>query len=502
MTCIFIKFFTFIVFILSFSQAYAIDDYIVDIRQISTSGKTIVIDSGHVSEIGANDYGVLLKKEVFDDGRTVFRPVAKLRAIKVYTNESIWVIYKTFIRKEIKAGRGLFLFSETALLRGRTELSVKRTKLVTANGESQEVKDFLLEGDRLRKKSAKYSVLSRTHSKKPKFDKDIELIDVEKWDKSFQDNKFYASGLYRSPYAKEFNERRKVHTFEKMVVAFLNKYNSPSYDYDAFYAEQKRSDGLDEMPANTIYQTYRKSYDREIQNKAAKEEKFYGNILKKGDAWSDDYSDEELSELVNNLSIVKEKHRRQKLLAFKYNYQIYSSFGLNLLNNENTNDKETTQPSKYDFELAWEGYLFKKLQELKNFTLEVSLRRAQDGYNGGSSNVTSLSYSMAFHVNWYPYYGPNIMQRNIVYVGLLARYGFARLSSEAAGEVGNYQLSSFPGLRGGVKYNFNNSFGVRVTTAFENISVDRIVRSADQGSLPDRANYYEGKIGFGLSKFY
>jgi hypothetical protein len=484
------------------SASYAIDDYIVDIRQVSTSGKTIVIDSGHVGEIGPNDYGVLLKKQVYDDGRTLFLPVAKLRAIKVYASESIWVIYKTFMRKEVKAGLGLFLFSETALLRGRTELSVKRTKLVTANGESQEVKDFLLEGDRLRKKSAKYSVISRTHKKDAKFDKDIELIDVEKWDKSFHENKLYASGLYRSPYAKEFNERRKVHTFEKMVVAFLNKYNSPSYDYDAFYAEQKRSRFADELPENTIFQSYKNSYDSEVRNRAAKEDKFYANIIKKGDAWSDDYSDEELSELVNNLSIVKERRRRQKLLAFKYNYQIYSSLGLNLLNNENTGDRDTTEPSKYDFELAWEGYLFKKLQDLKKFTLEVSLRRAQDAYNGGALNVRSLSYSMALHVNWYPYYGPNIMERNIVYVGLLARYGFAKLSNDTAGEVGNYQLSSFPGVRGGVKYNFDNSFGVRITMAFENITVERIVRSADQGNLPDRANYYDGKIGFGLSKFY
>ena len=69
-------------------------------------------------------------------------------------------------------------------------------------------------------------------------------------------------------------------------------------------------------------------------------------------------------------------------------------------------------------------------------------------------------------------------------------------------EEGSYQVFGVPGIRAGLKYNFSNKFGVRMTLGFEELRAERIERSDDSGTLPDRARYYDGRIGFGLSKFF
>lgn len=498
------KLFLCLMLIMPVFSAYAIDDYMVSIQQVSKSRKTISVNTGFASKIVENDYGVLVKKESKSTKEALYKPVAKVRVIKVYSGSSIWIAYKTFMPEEIKAGNRLFLFSESAFLEGRRkQLDTKRTKLITKEGKPAEVKDFLLEGDNLAKKDDQYQVLAKPLKKEVHFDKEVDLVDIDKWEKQPDTEKYYMQGIYRSPYAKDFAKRKRVHTFEKMVVALLNKYNNPTFEYDEFYREQRRDGGSgDDFQSRSAFTNFMDSYEKRLANRQAKTEKFMQQLEDKGDAWSSDYSDEELSEVLNNISIAQERQRRKKLIAFKYNYQLAAAMHLNLLNNENTNDPRTSEHNKYDIDVAWEGYYFKKLQALEQFTLELSARRSQDGLYTGDANVKTTEYSGALHLNWYPYHLPNMVGVNIPYIGVLVRAGFATLYSTYLGEQGNYQVIGFPGFRGGIKYNFKNSYGIRFTGTFERIRFERLVRSDDAGVLPNRVYHLDGKLGIGITKFF
>ena len=94
------------------------------------------------------------------------------------------------------------------------------------------------------------------------------------------------------------------------------------------------------------------------------------------------------------------------------------------------------------------------------------------------------------------------METNIVYAGVLIRTGFAALAVSDTDEKGTYSILTLPGLRLGVKYNFSNSYGFRLFAGLENIKSSRIRKSSSSGVLPDVANYTEGKMGLGLSKFF
>lgn len=498
------KFFAAIYLILSIlasNLCLAIDDDIVRVKRVSSSGKTIYLNRGKFDDVKKGDFGVLLFKKKVDNEKNIYVPLAKIKNIKIYDRESVWVIYKTFVEGVLEERKKYIFLGESRLLKGRKDLKIKRTSVVTSKKRKEEVEDFMLEGDSLAKKTDDYTILARPHKKEKHFDSDVDLIDIDEWENRLGDNKLFVSGIYRSPYAEEFSQRKRVQSFEKMVVAYLNKYNDPDFEYEKFYKEQKRSDG-GYLSGTSFFGGYKDRYEEKMINEDRKKKELLSQLRKKGDAWSEDYTDDQLSELLQTMSSIKEKDRRSNLLAFKFDYQGFVSFGVNLLNNENIEDSETTQQSKYDFELGLESYFFKELKSLKKFTVEFSARRAEDAYFGGDLNVRSTEYSLAGHINWYPFRRPSTINSNIVYFGFLTRYGFARLSNITADEIGNYQVFTLPGFRLGLKYNMDNSYGFRANFGYENIRSERIVRNDDAGTLPNRASYKEAKISLGISKFY
>jgi hypothetical protein len=476
--------------------------------QTSTSGKTLIVNKGSNHQIESDDYGVLLKQVAITDAETkitrkVYKPVAKLKAVKVFQETSVWVTLRSFMPKEMVKDSRLILLSEAKLLMGRTDYRVRRNSLVGTGKVAKELEETLLEdGQFLAKKRDRYKEVRTLHDKEKHHGEDVELIDVEQWEDKTKSGKYSRKSIYKSPYVKEFSKRKRIDTFEKMVYSFLKKYNDPKFTMKSMYHEQRRIEGMsqlqDAMVGGNVFDTYVEN----LSNKKAKEEKFYSDMLEKGESWSDDYSDEELSELLYNVGVIREKERREEILAFRYDYQAYFSAGINLLDNQLLSDGENSQDNKYDFEIGAETYFLKGFEYLRQFTLELSLRRAEDGLNTGNVNAISLAYSGALHINWYPFHPPNTIERNVVYMGMLFRTGVSALMIKSNNEVGNYQLMSIPGFRMGVKYNFSNSYGLRMTFAYENIRLDRIAKDDSSGALPDRENYLDGKLTIGLSKFF
>lgn len=480
---------------------YAASDYTVVIEQVSKSGKTLFLNKGKADKIKHGDYGLLIHKTDLPNKKFIFRPVAKLKLLKVSDNRSIWMAYKVFMPKFLQRDEKLLLFSESALLRGRKKLDITRTTLVTREDANKEVRDFMLEGDSLAKKESDYQVLEIGHKNKRHYDSDVELVDVEKWEKRFGDDKLYASGIYRSPHAKEFAQRKKVQSFEKMANAFLNKFNDPSFDYEKFYKDQER-DQMGYLSKAPMPESVKRKDDQDREDQKRKDEELIASLKDGGQGWSKVYSDEQLKRILKKVSLAKERQRRKGLARKVFKYQFYIGGGLNFVNNENLNDSSTTEQSKIDIETSIESYLLQAFENFEKITFELSGRRSQDAYVGSTLNVKSTEFSLAAHVNWYPFYNTNVLNQHIVYFGLLYRYGVASVSNETSNEVGNYVVRTFPGMRVSLKYNFENGYGYRIHAGFENLNTERFSSTDTSGNLPNRANYIEGKLSFSLSKFF
>lgn len=477
------------------------EDFRAEVLSLSKSKKTMIVDKGIRDELNLNDYGILV---LIKEGNLQknYYPVAKLRLVKLQNNTSYWIAYKFIDKKQLSVGSDYFLFTKNKMLKGRKGLDASKIKLVTTSNKTKDVADYLKEdSDSLSLKKESYKEELESHSPEKKFKNDINIVDVETWEKDRFDNKKYRVPIYESQYIDQLKERHEIVTFEKMVSKFLEKYNTPGFEQERLYAEQMRG-AVGELPKGSLVgNAYSRAVEEENRKRKNKEA-FAKQVLENGESWSQNYTDEELGDILANVSSLTERKRRKELIAFKYDYQAYISYGLNLLNNENTEDQDNTESLKYDFEIGLEGYLLKKFEQLRKYSFEASVRRAQDSYFGGEFNVISQELSIAGQLNWYPFENPNIVNTTIFYTGILFRYGRARLNTPLTDEVGNYQLYSLPGLRLGLKYNLENGYGFKATYGLENIKVDRIVRSADSGTLPDRAEYYEGKLSLGLSKYF
>lgn len=486
-------------------------DEVVTVENHSESGKTIVVDRGRHHGYKPDDYGILLIRADYPDPETgetrkVFKPVAKLKLAKLFNTSSVWVSLRSYLPEYIKVGVKLVLLPESKLLTGRANLNIKTTKTVGHKRDLVETVKANLKDDGmdLAKKAKDYHVGERVHEKETHFDKDIEMIDVDAWEDVANRGKLSQTAIYRSPHAKSFSDRKRVATFEKMAYEFLRRYNDPKFTLKYMYFNDEDVENVDPdtVRAKSLFENAFDSYAYAEAKRLQREKKLAEDLRSKGETWSDGYSNEELSELLYNVNAINEIERRREIQSFHFDYQLYLGMGINLQNNDANADNEDKQDSKFDVELAAEGYFFKRIRALKNFTFELALRRNQDSFDSGDANVVTREFSGSLHLNYYPFYQPNILERNILYVGLMTRYGLADLEIPSAGEEGNYTVQTLPGFRGGIKYNFKGGIGLRLLLGLENIAYERIVRNYRGGDLPDRANYLEYKLSVGLSKFF
>tara|TARA_Y100000780_G_scaffold155505_1_gene140197 strand:- start:235609 stop:237066 length:1458 start_codon:yes stop_codon:yes gene_type:complete len=484
-------------------------DYSVKISQVSSSGKTVVLNKGLNDRIKTDDYGVLLKEMLRKDDKTgqsytVYKPVAKLKAVRALSDISIWIAFRSFLPNELTKDNKLILLSETELLQGRRKLKVDRRSIVSKKSEIKENLKRSLKGDgeSMANKLGDYQAALTLEKNKKHHDSDVTLIDLKKWENaSFQGNKHY-QGFYESPHAEVFRQRKRVHTFEKMVVQFVQKHSDKNFTKKKLYAEQKRDENLpmfqDRSLRGSVYS--QSEYESELRRK--RNERLRSDLLAQGEDWSDGYSDEELARLVKKIGVAKELERRRSITTNLFDYQAYASIGINMLDNENTSDQVNTQDGRYDAEAALEWFFLKRNEQTSKFAFEVSARFAKDSLSTGGFNAVSTEYSSAIHLNWYPFLPPNTVGDNIIYVGTFFRYGWATREIPSQNEQGNYQIYSFPGLRAGIKYNFPSGYGARVNATLENIQSDRLTKNEDGGELPDRVSHLDGKVSIGLSRFF
>ena len=250
-----------VIFLFAFSllsTSYGYEDNIVTLLNLSSSGRSLYLNRGEVDGVRNEEYAVLFIKQEEQLGKFSYKPVAKVRSIKILNNESVWVAYQVMRPQDlVKSAKFLFL-RESSLLKGRKDLTVKRTELVTKNDPTSEVKDFLLEGDSLSKRQEKYTVIEKTKKKEAHQNEDVDLIDVGQYEDRYGDGRLFVDGLYKSPQAEEFRQRRRVQTFEKMVVAFFKKVNDPSYTQDRYV--------VSEQDSSLVKNAYKKNLKSEYLN--------------------------------------------------------------------------------------------------------------------------------------------------------------------------------------------------------------------------------------------
>ena len=125
-----------------------------------------------------------------------------------------------------------------------------------------------------------------------------------------------------------------------------------------------------------------------------------------------------------------------------------------------------------------------------------------DGVSVGNLNAQTEEYSFGVGGTWHVIHSPFAIGRNIPFLSLGVRSGIARMTIPSVGEKGNYSVVAFPQVAGGVKYNLRTGMGFRAALSFEKLMLEQTSANRPGGNLPARSEILDGRLSFGLTKFY
>ena len=301
-----------------------------------------------------------------------------------------------------------------------------------------------------------------------------------------------------SPHSDDFRKKLRLVTFEKLVTAYLKKMNDPDFNYEKFYKDQMKSDDSNEFRKKTSLTDYENNL-LDQSKKKIEDEKLYQKILEKGENWPEDFSDEELKLVLNKVSVLQENKRRLYVMTDPTRYSVYFGTGLNLTDAQTEKDSGYRREGAYSVDLDLEATPFLKHETLERFTLNGSFRSNKTAFESENYNTRIDEMSLSAGLNWYPVYPPHAIEAAVIFVGTYIRSGTASAESPSLGEKSNYTVLSLPGLRGGMKYNFKNKFGLRIAFSLEELQLNRYEQSQFGSLLPDETSLMEGKMNFALA---
>lgn len=466
----------------------------------SSTGQTVVFNLGIHDGIKDGDYAVVVKQIRSGDVRDLrVVPVARARNVKINSDSSVWILYKIFDQELLVKGDKFNVLTESTMLKGRRTPRIGRTTVVSSkkdlekNAKLAEANDQ----DRLGKLNKKYEVMENTHDVPVVSDSDAELIDLEIW----EENKTarYRSSIYKSVNKAEFRRQLRLATFEKIVTAYLERVNDPDFNYDTFYERQRKSLHANEVGVHTNYDSEYNRFLRKQSSKSSTDAKLYRAILEKGEAWSGDYSDEELRETLDKVAILQEKDRRKIVVSKPTRFAMALDYGFNLNDGQTDKDTNYQRENRYSAEVDFEVTPFLKHDALERFTLDTSFRLNYTAFEAEDYNADLNEYSLSLGANWYPLNAPYVTEAPQLFLGTYLRSGFAKAVAPTVDEKANYTVMAVPGFRAGFKYLLKNRIGIRLVMSMETLKIERYEASKTDSILPERTNLVEAKMGVGLA---
>jgi hypothetical protein len=471
----------------------------------STSGKTALFNVGDLEKIKVGDHGVIMRRLKEQDANALrMIPIAKGRVVKTGPTRSLWYLYEISDPVSLIMREKYVVTTEGLMLSGRRLLENDRLRVVDEKKNLPLALPERKSGDKdlLALRKAEYELYRKQHKIGEDWDKDGVLYDVDEWVTVDREGKQkYARALWRSPHEDDFAIKKRLETFEKVVVNYLRRINDPAFNYGDFYWEQNKDAGGEFRVKSTSLSIADEM--REEEKKANEEEIVaHRKIIEKGQGWSDDYSDEQLQTMLNKVGVSYEQDRRRNATYKSYDVQFSGGLGLNALDNENRADAENARKAKWSLEGGVEWFPVPRGETLRQLALFSTLRYVIDGVSVGNLNAQTEEYSFGVGGTWHLLHSPFTIGRNIPFLSLGVRSGIARLTIPSVGEKGNYSVVAFPQVAGGVKYNLRTGMGFRAALSFEKLMLEQTSANRPGGNLPARSEILDGRLSFGLTKFY
>ncbi len=306
------------------------------------------------------------------------------------------------------------------------------------------------------------------------------------------------------------DELIKKHEAQKNVdgreLAILDRLTSPNFSMEKLYDQQKKDSDDVQFASKSNMWSVREVMEEKRQKR---KEHFIQamNEIESADAgWSDQLSDQQLENYVQNVGVASELQRQLTAANHSTRHELIFQYSLQL--NEQGNDHKTDQTIQQlsknrgqSISVGYEFYFLRRSSALKHVTWENGLNLQFYSYDVGTRNGQSNEYGVYSRLSFYPFKLPTRLDETLFFLGIGASYGIVDMRT--SGGSYSYSMWRMPSLHLGLKYHIS-SWNLAIRGLMELSSAMLNANSTER--LPDglrsNINYWEFKQGIGVSYFF
>ncbi len=438
--------------------------YELEIFQASSSGKSVIVNRGELEGLTLGETAhVFFKDDKKGVGKPKYYYVAEGEVIKLKDSKSYWYFKRIRRQFHIRTGKRLAF-----VMKGRDPrrpFNAKHVHKVVPRGkrlqqfkeeESEEVPMQLIFGDDqyLIDDNLVETELYRTD--------DITTDQAKNWKKHGAGEYDYrlktSRAVLRSPRVMQPEKTELVKrniekgVFDSTALFSMSKVNAQKYGLEELYSEsfvdgatETRKKSSDE----SIYDRFQsKQKEDNLVNPAAT------HLIKdRGALFSREMSDQELREFFINSGIERELARQKKSLEQSLDHEFVLVYSNNMTNHTSTEDP-SYQGSNYAISLAYELYLLRTSERLRNYTFSIELERGVGNYDINTINGRFGFGSINAYVHYYFMNAPISLHKYMPFIGFGYKAGNADVFSPNLSKEYEFEYNTFPSVRAGVKYRF------------------------------------------------
>ena len=495
------KTFFFILFLCS-AKVYGFLE--VEIKQISSSKKTLVLDYGGLDGLETGQEGWFLSR----DSKTniKMKKVAFGEAIKVFPTTSYWFLRKMPASYLLGQGQRLLLL-ERSSLRGRAPIDIRKKRVILEKTKTAEqyLEEKQQEGGIPREiiqKGEDYNESREMVETNETKEQEMEVTTFSRWKKEpgrflseegKSEEKIYSVPKDKGPTFKDIRSKRKRDLLDSLAEGAVTKGNFYN-DLDELYQDiEAVSFVQDSSLVPSVYEEYqRKKKEENFINSFALEK-----ILNEGNTWSSDLDRDQLRDFFVSSGIAIERERQKYALENEVGHEVFILYGVDLNSHIDPND-QNYQGSGVSLGIGYDYFLMKTSMKLKRFSLEFFLETANNYYDFGPKNALVKENSFKISLNWY-LRPPSLLRKYIWYLGTGFQSGVGTLKNVSFSGSYKAQIREFPTIHLGLKYRFGGrkkgdwtnktmglhfllSSGIRSLTVTDQI-IDSINASVKVGGL-------------------
>lgn len=450
-------------------KVWAIDLEQVNLEDVSTSGKNLVIDRGMLENFKEGLFARFYIQKGPKEFPKIFL-VAEGELVKSFPRKSYWILENIYIPDVIKQKSKILIFTSDSATKGRP-LKLRNHHVVLSKSNGDDIEAYLQENKE--NVPARFVKAGKNYAPSVDLFEKNEMKDLNSDTNvivtTYENYKTKSGAYYSEEYGDETIQKYFVGNtlvnlgdiknaedkklFDSIADNYVKKTNGMKYGVKSFYSEVEK---VDEMPELNKKGTIASTFD---EIKYQKKESGHvapvalAKIKRDGEQWSSDMDDVSLRHYFIKTGMEKEARRRELALNELDGHELIIYYSNALVSHGNTKDPNY-QGRGYSLGISYDLHLSKTSLSLKNWSLQFIVENGVTEYDLGTYNARSEESSYGAYLNYYFINNPLTLNSFIYVAGIGLKNGSASIFTPDLSKEYSYQALTLPALQLMTKYRF------------------------------------------------